>query len=217
MHHIISQARAFLEHASFDWAICGGGAIDLYIGQDTRSHKDIDIAVYWEDRGTIITYMLSAGWRVFEACGGGIIQELFTNDSRENRNLFCFTISETRCHLEPIGGHNYRFTFANEEQHDFNYVEFLFNRRDHDDFYYSRNENVKRSLEKATVVRHGHRLLSPEMVLLNKSTYLDGPDSEDHHHDFNMVLSYLNDEQKLWFKQALEVVHTGDHPWLQKL
>lgn len=126
MQGIISRAKEFFSHATFDWSICGGGAIEIYVDKETRSHKDLDIAVYWEDRQTIIGYMLNAGWRVFEACGGGIIHELLTAASFERRNLFCFTDKETRCHLEPIGDNRYRFTFTNEKQHAFNYVEFLF-------------------------------------------------------------------------------------------
>lgn len=161
--------------------------------------------------------MLNSGWRVFEACGGGIIHELFTINGFAKKNLFCFTNRETRCHLEPIGDNKYRFTFANEQQKDFDYVEFLFNHRDNYYFYYSGNSSVKRSLDKSTLIRDGFCLLSPEIVLLYKSTYLNGNDSRDHYHDFNLSLSYLDLEQRLWLKQALEIVHLNNHQWLLKL
>jgi hypothetical protein len=217
LQDIISKAKILFDNAGFEWSICGGGAIDMYIGQETRTHKDLDIAVYWEDRNTIITFMLNAGWRVFEACGGGEIHELFTNISLMKRNLFCFTSRETRCHLELIEDNKYRFTFANQEQNDFNYVEFLFNLRDNDYFYYSGNSNIKRSVDKSITIRNGFSLLSPEIVLLYKSTYLDGNDSKNHHHDFNLSLSYLDYEQRLWLKKALEVVHLNNHQWLLRL
>jgi hypothetical protein len=90
--------------------------------------------------------MINSGWRVFEACGGGIIHELFdiSNSTFEKRNLFCFTNRETRCHLEPNGDNTYRFSLANEEQINFNYVEFLFNYRDDDHFFFSGNSSIKR-------------------------------------------------------------------------
>lgn len=33
----------YLRNIEVDYAICGGGAIDLFIGQKTRSHKDLDV------------------------------------------------------------------------------------------------------------------------------------------------------------------------------
>ncbi|SMF84553.1 hypothetical protein SAMN05661091_2649 [Paenibacillus uliginis N3/975] len=217
MKEIILSAKKFFANAGFDWSICGGGAIDICLGNKTRTHKDLDLAVYWEDRKAIIAYMLNSGWRVFEACGGGIIHELFTVDSSEKRNLFCFTNNETRCYLEPIGSNKYRFTFINEEQLAFSYVEFLFNFRDDKFFYYTGNSSIKRSIEKAVILKDGYSILAPEIVLLYKSTYLEGNDSNDHLHDFNLSVPHLDLEQKQWLKQALEVVHLNNHQWIQKL
>lgn len=112
---IISKAKNLLDRSNFDWAICGGAAIDLYVGKITRTHIDLDVAVFWEDRGLIIDLMLNSGWRVFEACGNGIIHEIKnTNEqSIERRNLFCFTKSETRCQLQAEGNDYYRFKLEN--------------------------------------------------------------------------------------------------------
>ncbi|WP_454191070.1 nucleotidyltransferase domain-containing protein [Paenibacillus sp. Marseille-Q7038] len=76
MEKIISQACSFLSDCGFDWSICGGTAIDIFLCRQTRIHKDLDVAVFWEDRNTIIELMLGFGWRVFEACGGGVVLEL---------------------------------------------------------------------------------------------------------------------------------------------
>jgi predicted nucleotidyltransferase len=75
MEQIISQASSFLNNRGFDWSICGGAAIDIFLGRQTRTHKDLDIAVFWEDRNVIIELMLRSDWRVFQACGGGVVQE----------------------------------------------------------------------------------------------------------------------------------------------
>ncbi|WP_165972406.1 nucleotidyltransferase domain-containing protein [Paenibacillus piri] len=102
MESLISQARIFFDNRGFIWSVCGGRAIDLFLGKQTRVHKDLDIAVFWEDRNSIIALMLAKGWKVFEACGGGVIRELFDKQEIpfDNRNLFCFTANENRCRLD---------------------------------------------------------------------------------------------------------------------
>jgi hypothetical protein len=90
--------------------------------------------------------MLAAGWRVFEACGGGVIHELFEKQqSFEKRNLFCFTSNENRCRLESIGDKRYRFVLEKKEQKDFTYIEYLFNQRDEEYFYLPGYANLKES------------------------------------------------------------------------
>jgi hypothetical protein len=216
---IISKACIYFNNLGFDWSICGGGAIDLFLGKKTRVHKDLDIAVYWEDRNAIISLMLDSGWRVFEACGGGVIHELFDKQDIpfEKRNLFCFTTNETRCSLEPIGENKYRFGFEKKEQDDFNYVEFLFNKRDDEYFYLPSKPNLKRSLNKAIIKSNDVPFLSPEIVLFYKSSYLDGPDTNDHSQDFTLTLPLLDLEQKQWLRGAIEKEHSNDHVWLQRL
>ncbi|HYZ13571.1 MAG TPA: hypothetical protein VFA08_08200 [Actinomycetota bacterium] len=35
------------------WALCGGWAVDAWIGEQTRDHVDIDIVTFAEDQGTV--------------------------------------------------------------------------------------------------------------------------------------------------------------------
>jgi hypothetical protein len=215
---LILQARAFLSDHGFDWYVCGGGAIDVFLGKQTRIHKDLDIAVFWEDRNSIIALMLATGWRVFEACGGGVIHELFDKQQPfEKRNLFCFTANENRCRLEPMGGDRYRFGLEKKEQNDFTYVEFLFNQRDYEYFYLPGNASVKRNLNKALLESNKIPYLAPEIVLFYKSSYLDSSDASDHNHDFDLTLPLLDEEKKEWLRESLEKEYANKHVWLQRL
>lgn len=219
MESLISHARVFLTNQGFDWYVCGGGAIDAFLGKQTRIHKDLDIAVFWEDRNSIVALMLAEGWRVFEACGGGVIHELFEVQQRsEKRNLFCFTSNEKRCKLEPIGDDKYRFGFEKKEQKDFSYIEFLFNQRDEEYLYLPGNANLKRKLNKALLKSNGVPHLAPEVVLFYKSRYLEySPDTLDHFQDFDVSLPFLDDEQKQWLGQSLKKEYVNGHEWLKKL
>lgn len=216
---LIEQARAFLADPGFDWYICGGGAIDVFLGKPTRIHKDLDIAVFWEDRNAIIAFMLAAGWRVLEACGGGVVRELFeVQPLAEKRNLFCFTSKEDRCTLEPIGDGTYRFGLEKKEQRDFTYIEFLFNQRDDHDLYLPGNANLKRKLNQALLESGGVPYLAPEVVLYYKARYLEySPEPFDHYQDFNISLPVLEEEQKQWLRNSLEREYADGHEWLERL
>ena len=58
---LIMQLNAFMQNMGVDYAICGGHAIDLFLGEKTRPHKDLDVAVYWSDRDKIVQHMLNEG------------------------------------------------------------------------------------------------------------------------------------------------------------
>lgn len=219
---IILHARAFLADRGFDWYVCGGGAIDVFLGKQTRIHRDLDIAVFWEDRNSIVDFMLSVGgWRVFEACGGGIIHELLDKQQPfEKRNLFCFTSNENRCTLESIGNDRYRFGLETKEQRDFTYIEFLFNQRDNEYFYLPLEiATLKRGLNKALLKSNAEvPYLAPEIVLFYKARYLKySPDKSDHYQDFDLTLPFLDKEQKQWLKESLEKEFGMEHVWLQRL
>ncbi|TBL79121.1 nucleotidyltransferase domain-containing protein [Paenibacillus thalictri] len=220
MEKIILKAFTFLCNQGFDWSICGGTAIDLFIGRQTRIHKDLDVAVFWEDRNSIIELMLSSGWRVLQACGGGVVQELkgMQKESFEKRNLFCFNAHEERVRLELIEEERYRFGLEKTEQRDFTYVEFLFNDRHNGELYLPGNSNIKRELNKAILSASDEvPYLAPELVLFYKSSYLNGSDAADHHQDFAVTLPHLNVEQKGWLREALEKQYSKDHAWLKRL
>jgi len=207
MENICRKAQHFFRNASFDWAVCGGSAIDLFVGKHTRPHQDVDIAAFWEDRDHIIIFMLDAGWRVFEACGGGRIHELFDVQNNEpiRRNLFCFPSNNSLCQLAPVGGDEYRFKLGFTEQIDFNYVEFLFNERDNDFVYYSQHSSIMREISKAIHSVNGLPVIAPEIALLYKSMYFSDQHSNEcgaddsnrrHNHDFSIVLPVMSIDKK---------------------
>ncbi|WP_230200126.1 hypothetical protein [Bacillus niameyensis] len=134
------------------------------------------------------------------------------------RNLFCFPNDNTRCVLQQTAENNvYQFSIKTYEQIDFDYIEFLFNQKDENYFYYSNNMSIKRSLEEAFLKKDGIQYLSPEIVLLYKSTYLNSADATKHEHDFKSSLPFLSSEQKQWLKSSLETCHPAIHVWIPKL
>lgn len=43
------------------WGFCGGWAIDLFLGQEIRPHKDIDVAVLRRDQYVVRALLATRG------------------------------------------------------------------------------------------------------------------------------------------------------------
>ena len=71
MNTLIVQANEILRNQQFEYAFCGGCAIDLFLGFESRIHGDIDISAYWKDRNNIIKHMWELDFLVYEMLGGG--------------------------------------------------------------------------------------------------------------------------------------------------
>jgi hypothetical protein len=90
MNNIIIRTNDMIKKGAFDYAFCGGFALDLFLGITIRDHSDIDICVFQEDRNKIINYMVNIGWKVYEFCGKGIVHQIENCiDCEYNGNLMC--------------------------------------------------------------------------------------------------------------------------------
>ena len=199
-----------------DYLICGGYAIDLFLGQETRVHYDLDISVYWPDRDSIIQYMQGHGWTVYEACGGGMVHRItdLARQKRMKRNLFCVREGNTYFHVVDCGDNMFRCDIEHIPQTRLDYIEFLFNTRIDRAFVYARNEKVTRDLEQAILYRGSIPYLSPELVLLYKSTDIE---REGYQQDFALARERMSSESKAWLREALAICDPSGHPWIDVL
>ena len=53
------------------WCIAGGWAIDLFLGEVTRPHRDVDLAIYRKDQWAIREHF--RGWRIQKVVGGQLV------------------------------------------------------------------------------------------------------------------------------------------------
>lgn len=81
-----------LKGGGFDYAFCGGQAIDLFLGYESRRHGYIDICSYWNDRDKIILFMQSQGFYVYEMLGGGRVHRItdVSKQMHKKSNICCF-------------------------------------------------------------------------------------------------------------------------------
>ena len=50
------------------WALCGGWAVDAWVGHQTREHPDVDISAFIQDQQAVFDHM--AGWQLFAHVSG---------------------------------------------------------------------------------------------------------------------------------------------------
>ena len=213
MNQLIEEANTLLQGQDFSYAICGGFALDLFLGYESRVHGDIDVLAFWKDREKIITFMQSKGFCVFEMLGGGKVHRITDIRAQEKlrKNIFCCTED---CELVRLYDTEetdvYWFEFQHSGLSKLNYIEFLFNEKTEAEFVYVRDNRVKRELEKAILRKYGIPYLAPELCLLYKSTDVD---REGYQQDFELTVERLNGEQRAWFEKVMELLYPEGHKW----
>ena len=169
------------------WFIAGGWAIDLFIGKETRVHKDIEIGLFRKDQLYLKGYLKE--WEFKKVING----ELHT---WENEFLEL-----------PI----HEIHMTNKLNGDT--VEILLNETEDDDWKFRRDLRISYSLSSVwSYSEIGIPYLNPEIVLLYKAKNT----REKDHQDFMATKDYLDNEKKQWLCYALEL-HEPSHKWLQLL
>lgn len=214
MNRLIKEAAELLNTGRFEYAICGGFAVELFLNREVRKHGDIDILVYWRDRDQIIQYMNSLGWEVYEMCGDGIAHHItdLNKQLRIKRNIFCIKDMCELVILAPADEPDmYYINFDQNGQKSLNFIEFLFNDRTETKFLYARDTEVRRELSKAFLKCNDIAYLAPEITLLYKSTDIA---REGYQQDFDEAYACMDAEQKLWLQEALLKFYPEGHPWI---
>ena len=210
---LILECNDLLKDHGFDYAFCGGHALDIHLGYTTRPHGDIDISAYFEDRNEIIAFMQSQGWIVYEAMGGGKIHLITDIDDQKQikLNIFCVKESCPFFHVEYMGDNIFKCDIDHVEQKNLDFVEFLFNKRSADELVYSRNNDIRLRLDRAILHKSNLTYFAPELVLLYKSTDLA---REENRQDFNLISPLLPEDKRKWLKNALTIAFPDGHDWI---
>jgi hypothetical protein len=170
------------------WYVAGGWALDLFRGEQTREHGDLEIAVPAPDFGAVRDAL--AGYR-FEVIGSGRSWPL---DSA------AFEVMHQTWVSEPVTG-VYRLDIFREPQRAGAWV----CRRD-EAIRLPYEQIIRRS-------RDGIPYLVPEIALLFKARHSAEPKNQ---RDFAETLPLLDDAAVGWLRQALARLHPG-HAWISAL
>jgi Aminoglycoside-2''-adenylyltransferase len=183
--------------STFDgiWYVCGGWAVDAWLGRQTRDHDDVDIVVFQDDLDALLAHL--AGWQLNA-------HDSLTPDSVEQWD-------GRRLHLPAhiharLGGSN---------------LDIQVNERSGNDWLLSREPRIALDLRRsAAKSAWGLPTLFPEVILFFKATAYFGieglwgrpPDAAD----FLGLLPVLGTKQRGWLRDAISLAQPG-HPWLSQL
>jgi len=193
------------------WYLCGGWAVDAWLGGQTRDHADVDIAVFQDDQHAIFDHL--AGWQLIGH------DDNVADDSTEpwdGRRLDLPAHIHARSHdAAPV-------TPGTGRGPGFN-LEVVLNERSGRDWVFGREPRVTSPLRRC--VRQsawGLPTVVPEVILFYKANppaWRDSarPDLRPHDElDFLALLPHLTEKQRYWLREAISLVQPG-HPWLARL
>ena len=186
------------------WSLCGGWAVDAWIGRQTREHADVDISVFQDDYQAIFDHL--AGWQLI-AHVRQVADD--TSEPWSGRRL----VLPAHIHARPPdAGLSLPERLDAPTRAGFS-LDIQLDERSGRDWILSREPSVARSL------RRGARQSAwavptavPEILLFYKSN-----DPRPHDEiDFLALLPQLDQEQRNWLRKAISLVHPS-HPWLTQL
>jgi hypothetical protein len=210
--------HSLCEHLSdikIDWHLCGGLAIDVYLGKKTRTHKDIDITVSYDDMKACIDFLLTKEWTIDAPVGKKRLVPIDYALSRRDLhfdNIWCYKECAEFLRVEKIDGIFKYMNYEQREQTELDFIEIIFNRIEDDTFYYKRNFNITSCTDKAFIKIGKLSILAPEIVLLYKSTDHENINNK---HDYEVVINHMRKDRYDWLMNALQVIYPKGHPWIR--
>lgn len=191
LHEDIKKTAQLMADFDRPWAFGGGWAIDLWLGRQTRTHKDVDLIVWRDDQRAAYDYLVARGWTLQQAIDGTLIPWDGSWIALPVHTIWC-----------------------RHAKHTPDFIELLFNEHNDSDFLFRRDQTIKRALNRAFVnVGSGLRVLAPEIVLLYKAR---DKERSGHAADFINALPKLQPEQCRWLHNALNQLH-DNHEWTKLL
>jgi len=174
------------------WYIASGWALDLFLGQTTRVHHDVDVVVAFADQLILQHYMTERGWK-------------FVTPFEKRLEPWP---SHMRLELPRFQAHAHR---------DGLFIDFLLSDIAHGIWRYRREPSIVRSSERMALrTQDGIAYLAPEIGLLFKSRNTSGKDRRKDQADFEKVYPHLAPEPRAWLRWALIAIQP-DHPWIERL
>jgi len=228
LHKIIYQANRLFEDSGFDYNICGGFALDMFVGREIRKHGDFDLSFFREDKRKVIQFLQDNEWPVYARTE---LREFFLvtdpDDDRLNglENMWAVKPGSF-ANMVPLDGkeNTYTYKIIEPRLQGFDFIEISFDKRENGYFVIDSEDGkgarVERALDKAILYKHGIPYMSPELILFLKSH----PFNMEHEYlkpktqnDFPAVLPMLSNEQRDWLMDALDKAWPEGYGWLDGL
>jgi hypothetical protein len=197
------------------WALCGGWAVDAWLGGVTRDHQDIDVVVFEDDQLAAYDHLRAGGWYLIahDESVGGEVRDLW--DGRAlvlPAHIHCARDLDALRTWVPSGRPRRGETF----------LEVMVDERSGDDWVLSAEPRL------AVPVRDSHRAspwgiptVVPEVLLFYKATaYFDDDTMASRNpkddSDFRALAARLGPAERAWLRDAIATLHPG-HAWLPSI
>jgi GrpB-like predicted nucleotidyltransferase (UPF0157 family) len=188
LHRVAEELRNF----QYPWHICGGWALDVFLGRVTRVHLDVDVEVSRADQLVLQQHMTERGWKLLAPF--------------EER-------------LQPWPMHM-RLELPRHQVHAHRrgaFIDFLLTDLDGGVWRYRREASIIRDMSRVGLLSpEGIPFLAPELVLLFKSKNTSGKERSKDKTDFEEVYLRMEPERRIWLRWALLAVDPS-HPWIERL
>jgi hypothetical protein len=170
------------------WAMAGGWAIDVWLGEQTRAHHDVEVVIRRQDQTAVRAALcLTHEWQCLDPPGTGW----------------------SRWDGQPLEPPAFQLQ-ARSPQTTFDV--FLETVRD-DVWHFRRDDRICRPLaEIVTLSNTGIPVVRPEVQLL----YMAKSTDDKNEHDFVVTRPRLDHDAARWLARSLAVAHP-DHRWLEAL
>jgi hypothetical protein len=210
----VAYVRDLLQGFGRPWFLCGGWAVDAWLGRQTRDHADVDIAVFHRDQHAI--------WEHFPNWALVAHDPNVAGDTSEPWNGRQLDLP-AHIHVPKLGSALSTSTAATHAAVEF---EFMLVERSGQNWVLNREPYVAAPSERC-IGRSSWGLPAetPELILFHKAggdlspveVASRGHSVRPHdEQDFRALLPTLTAAQRAWLREALGSVQPG-HPWLTRL
>lgn len=194
-HHGFAPVYAVVEELrtlTAPWYISSGWALDLFLGQPSRCHHDVDIVIAREDQLLLQQHLADRGWQFVTPLDGRLTPWPL--------HMY-LELPHHQVHAHRAGA----------------FIDILFTDIAHGVWRYRRDPSIVQATERIVLqTADGLSFLAPEVVLLFKSKNTGNQDRFKDQTDFERVLPHLDATRRAWLRWALFVT-TPQHPWLALL
>lgn len=226
MEHLINECYNFLKDCRLTYAFCGGYALELFTKTKNRTHSDIDITLFAEDRKGIIDYILSKGWDVYEHLHeDDSLRRITSSDDESALNCFYIWAIKPDCSffsIQPKSGEDniYSFEILDNQQRNFDFIDIIFNTQKDGEFICNSEKNISRRFDKAILYDNGIPYLAPEVILfiIANPAYLESDyHREKNNTDFETTPHLLPKESMDWLIASIEQAYPNGSKRLEQL
>jgi GrpB-like predicted nucleotidyltransferase (UPF0157 family) len=192
-----------------EWMISSGWGLDVWLGESSRTHHDIDVVIWRDEQFELKRFLLENGWNAQVVTDGGY-KSWFEIDAP-------LELPITQVHARKRSGdtHDLRST---------QFLDCLISERNATDWWWRGDKDITMPLEQVrrSLSLSGLNLsipiLAPEIALFFKAR---ATMREKDELDFGHALPKLEAAQREWLKRSLtrklEALGLNDHPWLARL